>query len=477
MIKTLGKLKDLLTTSPGVHIGNRLDIFLPIDAKAVAKRLELEAKAKERGLRDEPTPSAESFDDIEHDIVLFVEGERSRCQSILTSEVTTYDERLSRLRLEHQVGVLTDLVKEATAEFAAQIAGGRDALHLARRDVVEQERHLISFRRKNGLDRPAVYPESQILRGGLIAALLLVEAVANGFFFAKGSDFGLFGGVMQALIVASVNILAALLVSRTVLRWIWHSSGVWKFIGSLGLAIYVTFMLILNLFVGHYREALALNALNIDPATAAVQSFAQAPFNLTHFESWILVIVGILFAIVAMIDGYSMDDRYPGYGDVDREYRRRVKKYADDKATLLDDLRQTRDDTSSTIRQLREDLSKKRGEHDSALAGRRSLIEHFREHLNHLEAAGRSLLATYRVENKKHRSKPAPKHFDQLWSLTRPRDPDPPITRPPSDLDLMIAAASSEAEKAAETLYSCFQDGVTQYDQIDNLIPEEKLND
>jgi hypothetical protein len=470
-MKAIDKLKEFLGQSPTVYT-SRLDVFLPIDTKAVAKRLDLEVKAKDRGSRNEPATTANSFDDVEHEIILFVHGERSNCQSYLTSEIATFDDRLARLQLEYQAAVLMDAEREATAEFTAQVNQGKDDLAQARRDVIEHERHLISFRKRNGIDRPAVYPQSTLLRWGLIAMLLLIEAIANGYFFAKGSDFGLLGGVMQAVMVAAVNIFSALMFSRTLLRWIWHQGTIWKTVGTVTLLIYVAFMVSFNLFVAHYREALALDGTGVDPATTAVQTFLESPLGLTGFESWILVFVGLLFGILSMIDGYTMDDPYPQYGDVDREYRRRLKDYVDLKATLIDSLRQVRDDASSTMRELRETLSKKRGEYDAVLAGRRRTIEHFKEHLNHLEVVGLALLSTYRIENKKYRTMPAPAHFDETWVLARPRDPDPPTTRAPSDLDQLVASASAAAIRASEALHASFQDAVTKYDQIDEIVRE-----
>ena len=37
------------------------------------------------------------------------------------------------------------------------------------------------------------------------------------------------------------------------------------------------------------------------------------PFGLIEFQSWLLFVLGVVFSIVALIDGLIMRDKYPGY--------------------------------------------------------------------------------------------------------------------------------------------------------------------
>ena len=469
-MNALQKIKDIFGTAPSVHMSG-LNDFLPVDSKAVKKELDISAKAAERGKRNEPPKTAEVFDDVERGITLFIDGERSRCLSQFNQGIATFDQRLAALRLEQQAGQVSQVVREATAEFKAQIAQGRDDLVLARDDVVEHRNYLSNFRRTNALARPARYPESHLFRWGLVAGLMIIESLANGYYFSKGNDFGLLGGVMQAVLVSAVNILSALIFSRTLLRWIWHRSIVWKAIGAIVLPLYLIAIVMLNLFVAHYRDALGNIAID-NPAQAAVTTFWSAPFVLVDFDSWILAVLGLLFATVSLLDGYGMDDPYPGYGDVDRAYRRRVTAYTDQKHELLEQLRSTRDRTTAAITDIRNELSKRRGEHVSILANRHRLLKNFRHHLDHLEAVGLDLLATYRSENKKHRSESVPSYFNTGWTLSRPSDPPTPQTLSSDALDALITGADTEARAAVEALHSAFEEAVVQYEKIEQLKSE-----
>ena len=47
----------------------------------------------------------------------------------------------------------------------------------------------------------------------------------------------------------------------------------------------------------------------------------NSPFGLTDFSSWMLVLIGSLFALIALFDGLKSDDKYPGYGAVVRKLK------------------------------------------------------------------------------------------------------------------------------------------------------------
>jgi hypothetical protein len=466
-MKAFDKLRQLFGEPPSIYTTSLVEFF-PINTKKVARDMDLVAKSEQRGKRDEPSSNATTLDDIESSIVLFVNEERSRATSSFHSQIATYDQRIASLKLEQYAGEVTAAVREAVGEFSAKVSLGRDDLTVSRRGVVEQQNYLEFFRTESKLRRPAEYPSSKLWRWSLIVLMVLVESILNGYFFGKASDFGLLGGVLQAVIVSLVNVMLALIFSRTLLRWIWHVSPFWKALGTVSLFLYIPATITFNLFVAHYREALGGDAAD-QAAKIAVQTFANYPLLLQDFDSWMLVIIGIAFATVAAIDGYTMDDRYPNYGNVDRAYRAAVEHYTDIKSELLDELRETRDTASSEIKELKNNLTKRRGEHDAILADRRRLVEGYKSHLDHLEIVARSLLAEYRSENRRHRSTPQPSHFDETWSMSRPKEPPEPRLPKEEVLDKLISDAENAAGTAVEKLHSEFEDAVAQYDKIETL--------
>ena len=78
-------------------------------------------------------------------------------------------------------------------------------------------------------------------------------------------------------------------------------------------------MLIFNLGVAHYRDALGSQ----DPdnaGTIALENFRTRPLSVRDFQSTILLALGILFSIVALYDGFGMDDSYLGDGTGHRKW-------------------------------------------------------------------------------------------------------------------------------------------------------------
>ena len=72
-----------------------------------------------------------------------------------------------------------------------------------------------------------------------------------------------------------------------------------------------------------------------------VGEFFRDTFNLDHYqnyESWFLFLLGVIFAIIALIDGVASDDLYFGYGKVDRQEKEAKNAIQDLLDELTDDL-------------------------------------------------------------------------------------------------------------------------------------------
>ena len=96
----------------------------------------------------------------------------------------------------------------------------------------------------------------------------------------------------------------------------WSVHQPFKAIGILGFMFWGVFTAIFNLCVGHIRSIYEEGNIGLDsnPWTEGFVSFIDNPIGLVDFMSWVLVFIGILFAIIALFDGIRVDDKYPGYG-------------------------------------------------------------------------------------------------------------------------------------------------------------------
>lgn len=71
-----------------------------------------------------------------------------------------------------------------------------------------------------------------------------------------------------------------------------------------------------NLGVGHFRDASTASA-----STLWLADLVRHPFTLS-VKSAALVLVGVGVSLTAIVKGFALDDPCPGYGAVDREFRR-----------------------------------------------------------------------------------------------------------------------------------------------------------
>lgn len=474
-MNTLDKIKDILASSEQIHLAG-ISQFLELDINRLKKDLRLEVRAKVNGIKQLPSSESDDFDDVESEIINKIEAERSRCLNEFSDHLTTYNQRLANLNIEARLTRVTLAAKEAISDFKAQIHQGQDDLEIARDDVVRHANQLQNFRFEHDLTRPAHYPPSKVFHLGVIAIIFVLECLFNALFLAAGNEFGLLGGVGEAFVISLVNIGIALFLGQKVVPFIFHKHRDLKLFGGAIILLFCLGNFGFNLLVAHYRDALAVEMS--DKATiSAISSFVANPLNITDFKSWIMVGVGCFFAIIALLDGFGMDDPYPKYGHWDRLRRRAYETYADKKANLLEDLRDTRDGASTGLSQLKDDLIKRRQEHDSIIANRANLLVNFDAHQNYLESCGHQLITFYRARNRESRSAPPPKHFDRTWRLERKHSPVlPPLSLSDDRLNEVMSEASTTIQTAISNVMDEFDRAINRIEQINVILSQKESN-
>jgi hypothetical protein len=322
------------------------------------RRLRVDQKAADAGLDDNPRTASTSLDANESEICAYFTGlARQRREAC--------DASLARLQLDRKAtAARIDIqqTKDSFARLLTAIEPGLEklksehstALYQAKENEGRALKHLRWFQQKHGLHhRTAAYPESQFYHFAIVAALALVEWVSLSTFYAEGSDFGLLGGVLIAMALSVVNISLAIL-SGNLLRYVNHQSSRRQWLALTAVAFLGACFALVTLAAAHYRVATndiaqsqpAVSApgagtvpprvsIDVDQwraARLAWQRFARNPLGFEDVFSWILVVLTVIFGIFAAYKGYRVDDPYPGYGELDRELKRRREIYEAAKA-------------------------------------------------------------------------------------------------------------------------------------------------
>ena len=433
-----------------------MEHFQRVDSFSLEQELGVTRYAREEGRRDKPARSDTTLDDHQRAIIGAINEKLNGARSYGEERLKEISVKLGSIDLRATTNALQNL--KIDTEMQVERTRGRfhDRLMGLRQREREMLRELNFFQRINNLHRIAEYPESEILHWSIVATLVVVESIANSYFFAGGSDLGLLGGALQALLISCVNIGVALLAGVYLSRNLNHVNQTRKIFAGIGLATYVAFVMFFNLATAHYRMELAIDPLNA--IFKALSSLVRDPFGIKDFDAVILLFVGIIFSIGAGIKAYLADDRYPGYGNVDRRFREADYEYQQAKQELREAVNTLVDQARTILHNYAEAARNANREFGALVAQGETLISEYFRHTAELRSSCHTLLNQYRTENQKIRSSPAPSYFQDY----PPIDVDDRL--PESDIDRhkkrlsTIGSELSEIEKQASDVMQQLKD-------------------
>ena len=376
-----------------------------------------DAEAAERGSRDQPSSEAKSLDAVEQKIVQTLESEWTFHGSELINNLRAYASRLIAVSVQTELANLDLLARNTLARLREADHRAEAELGPLREDYTSYRDELRAFREKHKLARTARNPARRWTTFGLLFLLIGVEAAFNGFFFAKGSEFELLGGVGTAVGISFVNVLFAFILGLFPMRWINHRNYAVKLIGLTVTGLGLLALVVLHGFAAHYRDATAAVGEDLAFGTA-LRTLKAAPLELADLNSFYLFGIGLLWAFLAIWKGVTFDDPYPRYGVHSRRAAGAREAYSDEHAYLFDDLEKIKEETVAELEAGIRRIPRFPQEASLIRSQRDADVGAFRAYKSAVETAVNQLLARYRDANRNYRkNSPAPKHFDALWSL------------------------------------------------------------
>ena len=401
--KLKSSMSDILSRTEVYERGSSL-VPKPNESELVA-RLKPEDKGREQGRLGLPAASSSDLDEYELKIIETMQEMADATSQDVNEALATYNERLSSLNLSGKLGSIRSSCSSGVSEFITEIANGENFLVNYRDDVVDRAQDLKEFRRSHRLKRTAIYPESgeKILKWGLIVFFFAIELIGNSVFLSKSNEMGVVGASMEAFYISVLNIGTALLLGVMIVRGINHRSILRKLMTYLFLIPSFLLAVFFNLLVGHYREV-AGSGLFGEAGEMAIESLLNEPFSLDSFAGWILFSVGLLFWIITLIDSYTLDDAYPGYGVVTRRARDAKENYASRVADIIEGLRENRDREENSIADARDELDAILGRIGTLKTARSVLESDFDIFRDQLEKICARTVGKYRSANKSERT-------------------------------------------------------------------------
>lgn len=363
--------------------------FPIIDVEQFSKDLQLEERADQC--------KAKSSDDQKHSVAKTVLqaiatdiGQRAyTAQSQFHAALRMYAERIREARVQQDARVrIQSKAQEAISNFRAQIVEDQNKIEPVRAHAVAACQEFDHFRQKHGLAyrAPRIASGKKLLSGWLIiGTIVLLETIANGFFFAQGSEAGLIGGVAEATFLSLVNVSLGAAIGLFAFRYIQHRHFAARSLAAIALAALLPATLVLNLLIAHYREAFAASQGLAVSFSGVLETFATNPFVLDDAKSWMLGAVGLIINVLASYKFYTMHDPYPGYGPAAKRRNEALEDLDQEAQNLIETLTDQRDDASEGMLAVTHDLASKQDELEMALSSRKRLVEEYRRYLEDLE--------------------------------------------------------------------------------------------
>ena len=415
MFKAIGTFFKSFLTKEEV-LPEQIDlVFESVDIDRAVKTLNIKGNGSDDGAREIPGKDETTLGATELKIYLFIATETSQRKMQANEDMLHYDKAILESDIKDKFEEAKNLGTDTKLKMESILQEDKNRLIDSKDKFQKLERDYKKFK----IDHKITYvPDIKLtyrLAVGILIVILLLESLLNGFFFAKGSPYGLLGGTMYAFLIAFVNIAIAWGLGRSICNKN-HFKKRLQTLGSMAIFGAVAWLTFYNLFVAHYRQQLDVDMKNA--GTLAVKAFFQSPFALNDFGSWVLFFVGLVFGFIACIDGYFWDDPYPGYGklykrmekskeDWDQEQNDTMDRLEEEKTEQLDKFTEMQSTVRSDINYLNEVIGQKK-----------VLVENLENIIEQIESTCKILIKTYREINIPHRQTDPPKYFLE--------DPAPP---------------------------------------------------
>jgi hypothetical protein len=446
-------------------------LFPQLNVQTMQRRMRLSEQGAERGKLNLPSASDDSYDNVENNIVTVIQSEIQLVQEKLSEQLRAYNDRQASLSVATRINQLGTSADDTVSRFFTCVQQGRDTLFRMKHDFLEIDKEYRQFQLVNGLKRLPRYPLSKVFHWSIIVFFVVVETAANGVLLAVGNTSGLVGGIGEALIIATFNVLMGIFLGSVALRY-WADRRInFRITAFVGFLVWILLAIIFNLGVAHYRTALAGDT-PADAGRLALIQLKSDPFGIPTLGGWLLLGVGLIFNCGAAIDRWKMDDPYPGYGELARRRDELREDYVSEKQEIENRLEAIKMDSVQQLDELSTEIEFKVDEYRTIDQSRSSIGQLFTSQLTYLEQCCNELLAIYRQANIGNRTLPAPQHFHSPWVSTVKAH----IPQPYRDADHFeqLQAALKEVGVIRRQILEAFKSSMQEFRAIEEMASEAK---
>ena len=449
--------------------------YVPFDAEAWLREHRIREEGRERGEINFPPPDAGEPDDIHYKVRSWINKRGRRCREDVNNLLSDFDQELNKIKDAQELTIMeqkvTEVAEHGSIALNRRVEDDRTELTRLETAVREGTAEYEKFRKTARLDRLPDY-SGRKNAVSIIALCALIEVGLNASLLMEVNPFGLVGSVMQMGLIMAVNILSGSLAMGYVLRCRNLVSGSKRMIAWMTMTVLVAFIGTFNLLVGHFRDSMqaALGNIVADPFTMlendALPRLLADPFRMDSFQSYLLILLGLLFFGIVSWKGYQSDDSYPGYGRRDRQLNAIKNNYTSKLKGARNGIEGLYNDCKSKLDDMRYAIELKQSTwEDLCDRGARITTEYpinlrqYQDDLNHL-------LAVYRTENHKARTEPLPRFFAEQLQIDQELLVPPSFEPPPK---MKLEGVTQHIHEAISQIQKIYRDALREYRSLEEI--------
>ncbi len=375
--------------------------------------LRISSAAKQAAMAEEPDTNSMNLDDTERSIISYCEREVQKANDVIYDKFSVFKQLMSKVtKAIADIESLRMIHETFRSEYQYNIRKNSGEADIIQEEYNLAKKDLYSFKDEHKLIRQEQSSAKPLLNWAIVLVIVFAESMLNSSFFAKGSDLGLLGGIIQAFVIVMINVLVANLVVLLIRRRnLVTISGIERLGYTTLTGVLLAATVSFHFLVGHYRDALGIN---VETAYHySVINFKANPFVLMDFESYILVFMGFLFFILLIIDLYKLKDPYPGYGEITQKFNKIKEEYDALNFMLLDDESDMTKEISNRIELVKTEANAIYDEIQGIHIAKQKLENKYHEHISSVKNLAITAIKSYRSMNTDMRTTPKPAYFDQ----------------------------------------------------------------
>ena len=414
--------KKILRSIRLLFKGNNMSYdFTNVKVKQIEEKINLKETATNDGKNNLPRSSSETFSNCENEAIVsadeFRNNQVAKAVEYLNSIKGKIIDSTAKLGQKHfYIDEFKNRIEQTLTAAESKLSNLKSA-------YTTQNNEVRNFKLENKLNRePKSLTPMNILIGiGVIAFLFLFEAQLNATLLAEALGGGKKAGLAASGAVAGLNVFVSFAIGFYCLKNFHHVRQIRRILSKIGLSIYFIFISYLNWCLGAFRAkhdagGATLTDRIMGTADSSMENIGNELLPWTvelNFLSFILVFVGIGFAIASLLDGYLYNDPYPGYGSVGKDRNdnqkeiNRMREHLSSEVTTLfkNEIRKTGENRNLIINNtLRKNWV-------SSITSLENTFEGYRRFAEQLSFALDHTIGEYRTFNGMYRTDSEPKYW------------------------------------------------------------------